>query len=148
MISKTKPFGFVPKMTVSGAVLTHGDEVLLLKRASFKKKGANKWAICAGKCEEGETPLACIQREIQEEVGLELSPEVLSHFETYYFYHDDDVEYTLVWEVFTYNFLVKPDIIINREHSEYKWVPFQKALDYDLIEGELELLQEFFKNKI
>ncbi len=53
-----------PKI-IAGAVVTHGDQVMLCKRAIFPQKG--KWTIPAGFLEMGEAPHEGAIREAQEE---------------------------------------------------------------------------------
>lgn len=47
-----------------------GDAVLMLFR--HKPPNAQRWNGLGGKFQPGETPLACIQREIMEEAGIDL----------------------------------------------------------------------------
>lgn len=56
-----------PKVAVIGLV-THGEQVLLIRRAMEPGKG--KWALPGGYMDAGEMPAAALQRELLEEVGL------------------------------------------------------------------------------
>ena len=56
-------------------LLTRGDLVLMLHRVRPPNKGL--WNGVGGRIEAGETPLACILREVQEETGYSLAPEAL-----------------------------------------------------------------------
>lgn len=53
--------------------ITRGNEILMLHRTK-KKNDVNegKWIGIGGKFEPGETPLACVVREVKEETGLDL----------------------------------------------------------------------------
>jgi 8-oxo-dGTP diphosphatase len=51
-----------------GAVIFHGDEVLLVRRGQEPAKGS--WSLPGGVVEVGETLEAAILREVQEETGL------------------------------------------------------------------------------
>lgn len=65
--------GFVhfldPKVAVIGLV-THGAEVLLIQRGIEPGKGL--WALPGGYMDAGEMPEAALQRELLEEVGLQV----------------------------------------------------------------------------
>jgi 8-oxo-dGTP diphosphatase len=50
--------------------ITHGDKVLMLHRSKPPNQGL--WNGVGGHLEPGETPRACILREIREETGFEL----------------------------------------------------------------------------
>lgn len=54
-------------------VINEKGELLLQKRSASKKQAPNKWGICAGHIDTGETPENAIVREIEEEIGLQVS---------------------------------------------------------------------------
>jgi 8-oxo-dGTP diphosphatase len=49
----------------------HSDQVLIARRASGHLAG--KWEFPGGKIEAGETPRACLQRELHEEMGISVT---------------------------------------------------------------------------
>jgi 8-oxo-dGTP diphosphatase len=53
-----------------GGIIFRGDKVLLIRRGSMPSLG--KWSIPGGLVELGESLSAAVQREIREEVGLEV----------------------------------------------------------------------------
>jgi 8-oxo-dGTP diphosphatase len=59
-----------PKVAVIGLV-TKADRVLLIRRAVDPAKG--KWALPGGYMDAGEMPETALQRELREEVGLEVT---------------------------------------------------------------------------
>lgn len=63
-----------PKVAVIGLV-THGSQVLLIRRAVEPDKG--KWALPGGYMDAGEMPTFALQRELLEEVGLPVKIETL-----------------------------------------------------------------------
>lgn len=54
-------------------VINEKGELLLQKRSASKKQAPNKWALCAGHIDAGETPENSIVREIEEEIGLKVT---------------------------------------------------------------------------
>ena len=81
---------------------------------------------------------------MEEEIGISLPLSEIKHFDTYYFHPDDEPDYTLLWEVFSYDFLEKPTVILNAEHSEYVWAKRNDVFSYAMIESEDELFKDFF----
>lgn len=63
-----------PKVAVIGLV-THEGQVLLIRRAVKPDKG--KWALPGGYMDAGEMPAAALQRELLEEVGLQVKVETM-----------------------------------------------------------------------
>lgn len=59
-------------MHVGAWIMNEKGEILLEQRASNKKVDPNKWARIGGHVNAGETPLQAIQREILEEIGVEI----------------------------------------------------------------------------
>ncbi len=62
----------IRRITVTAAVLEKDGRILIARR----KRGdrlADKWEFPGGKIEEGETPEACLRRELQEELGIDVS---------------------------------------------------------------------------
>ena len=48
-------------------------ELLLQKRAANKKQNPNKWGVCAGHIDAGETVEVSAIRELEEELGLKVT---------------------------------------------------------------------------
>ena len=57
---------------VGVVIINENNEILLQKRSKFKKINPNKWGICGGKVEIGETTLDAGIRETFEEIGIDL----------------------------------------------------------------------------
>jgi mutator protein MutT len=60
------------KPTASAVVLDEEERVLLSRRAVDPFAG--KWDLPGGFLEEGEHPVDCVRRELQEEAGVEIEP--------------------------------------------------------------------------
>lgn len=71
------------KIKVSVAILKNElGEVLLQKKTSDWEWMPNSWICFGGHIDEGESPKECIVRELNEELGVELSPKELFFQET------------------------------------------------------------------
>ncbi|MFH0788247.1 MAG: NUDIX domain-containing protein, partial [Pseudomonadota bacterium] len=62
-----------------GGIIFQGDRVLLVKRG--KEPGLGRWSIPGGVVEVGETVTSAVQREMEEETGLQV--EILSLVEVF-----------------------------------------------------------------
>ncbi len=56
---------------VVGIIINKDDQILIAKRASHQHQG-DKWEFPGGKVEEGETPQQALQRELKEELGIDI----------------------------------------------------------------------------
>ena len=108
-------------------------EILLQKRASTKKQSPNKWAITAGHIDAGEEPLETAQREILEEIGLNLkSSELEFLFITKSEKKFSEVQYN---NYFNYIYYAKTDknisefVIQKEELSELKYISLKEFED-------------------
>jgi 8-oxo-dGTP diphosphatase len=65
-------------VVVLAAVIVRGDRVLLARRPDHVHLGG-RWEFPGGKCEPGESHEACLQRELDEELGVQavVGPEIL-----------------------------------------------------------------------
>lgn len=109
--------GYRDRETVHNELLLHNEialwiirptdkSVLLECRSPFKKLNANKWALCAGHVVMDETLIEALYKEVNEELGLDLSsynPQKLitairneycnySYFHQYYIIADIPIE--------------------------------------------------------
>ena len=101
-------------MLVTAAIIEKDDKVLITQRKADDKRSL-KWEFPGGKVKDGETPEACLKREIKEELGIDVS--VLGYFGTSIYHYDDiSVElmaYQAVWQA--------GEIILNA-HNDFRWV--------------------------
>ncbi len=59
-------------LLVSCGILQQGDKILALRRKDGNELGG-KWEFPGGKIEQGETPERCLERELEEELGLRVT---------------------------------------------------------------------------
>jgi len=69
-----------PLVIVAAAALVRSDGRLLLAQRPEGKTMAGLWEFPGGKVEAGEIPEAALVRELQEELGIQASPDDLSAF--------------------------------------------------------------------
>lgn len=99
-------------------------EVLLLKRTQTL---VGEWCQIAGSIEEGETAWQAALRELKEETGLTplefYSADICEQF------YEVDRDAITMAPVFVAFIHCDAEVILNEEHSEYRWVSFVEAID-------------------
>ena len=86
---------------VGVVIINENNEILLQKRSRLKRTNPNKWGICGGKVNLGETTIDAGIRETYEEIGILLNKDELkflsmysnekAHFTIYYVRKNVDV---------------------------------------------------------
>jgi colanic acid biosynthesis protein WcaH len=96
------------------AIIVHEGKFLLLKRNNPPVKG--EWWLPGGRIKKGETFEEAVKREVREETGLECRVirqlGVINH--TFPEVHVVSVFYLVESD--------SPEVKLNKEHSEYRWV--------------------------
>ncbi|MFH1126237.1 MAG: NUDIX domain-containing protein [Candidatus Altiarchaeota archaeon] len=121
----------------SAAILTifvrYGGELLLLKRSHKVWTYKGKWNTVAGYFDELCPARENVLEELREEIGLGEDSISSMHFgEVYAFY---DVSYNVNWIVqpVMVDLKKKPDIKLDWEHTEYRWVKRGDLKKFDVV---------------
>lgn len=116
---------------VVAAVIIKDDKVFLARRAAHKDH-AGKWEFPGGKIEQGESPQQALQRELLEELGVDVKihDAMESYVHTYPHLQIELLPYRT--ELLTEDFQLT-------DHDEVKWVPVSELMEYDLTEADVEL---------
>ena len=114
-----------------------GPVYLMLKRSPGKYY-EHFWQGVAGKIEKGETAVQTVVRELKEETGKEpFKIFVADHIASFY-----NAKYNQIFMVPIFGIEVEsPEVQLSAEHSEYKWVPFEEALNLLTWKGQKEGLK-------
>ena len=123
---------------VTAAVLEKDGRVLLARRRAGDAL-AGKWEFPGGKLEEGETPEACLARELAEEFGIaaEIGAFVCSIEFEYRHFHVELLAYRARH--------VSGEFVLN-DHSEIAWVKPEDVLSYDLASADVPVAKELLKD--
>lgn len=121
-------------------------EVLLLKRT---QPLAGEWCQVAGSIEEGETAWQTALRELDEETGLK--PNALYSTDTCEQFYEADRDSITIAPVFVGFIDSTAKVTLNHEHSEYRWVGFDEAVEMVTFGGQRRVLRwvedEFVKRR-
>jgi 8-oxo-dGTP diphosphatase len=117
---------------VTAALIREEDRILIAQRGRSKRFGW-KWEFPGGKVRVNETPEDCLQREIKEELNLEIQVE--KHFcTTHHRYSDFDIELIAFWCS-----IVGGELKLE-EHEQVRWVTVQEMKHYSFVEADLNLI--------
>jgi 8-oxo-dGTP diphosphatase len=108
-----------------------GQTLMLHRIKKDRDIHAGKWNGLGGKFEEGETPEACVIREIAEESGYHIDNPQLRGVLTFPAFKDDED-----WYVFVFTATVFDGEMIDSAEGELAWIDDDKLLDLNLWEGD------------
>lgn len=134
------PLNFTPSVKIAGCYCLCDKRILLLKRHPNKPYGET-WGVPAGKMEMGEDARTCAVRETFEETGIDIQGADLKQIETL---HCRIPALDFVYHMFYKPFASFPVVDLGTdEHTEYRWVTYEEALQLPLIIGGEEALTLF-----
>ncbi|HCY76021.1 MAG TPA: NUDIX pyrophosphatase [Ignavibacteriales bacterium] len=126
----------------------NGDlEFLLLKRAPYQYY-PNLWQMVSGKIKENETAYKTALREIEEETGL--TPEKFWVAPTVNSFYSPDGDYICLLPVFSAKVKFDSQVILSKEHTEFKWVnpeEAKKLLAWDGQRKSVDVIVDYFLNR-
>lgn len=115
-------------MAVAVAIVID-ERVILVRRSSNSTVGAGMWQIPGGKVDEQETPLCAAQREIQEELNLDLDKAsfvLVSDVKTKNIKNNNALN--LLLYMYRADDTCLPDIILNSENDEWELSPISSVV--------------------
>lgn len=110
-------------------IINDNKQVLLQKRSANKRFNPNKWALCAGHVDTGESLESAALRELNEEVGINVSINDLRPFAEREFTIGDSNSH-ITYFYYVKSNLDENDFIIQREElSKVKWFDLDKVIN-------------------
>lgn len=119
---------------VTAAIIFRDGRVLIAQRRLDDAMGG-KWEFPGGKIDAGETPEACLRRELYEELGIIVEVHDLFAVNRHD-YPDRRVELR------AYNVTLRQGDITLNEHSDVRWVAVDKLHQFDLCEADLPFAEK------
>lgn len=111
-------------------------QVLLLRRAQTL---VGAWCQVAGKIEADETAWQAALRELREETGLE--PDQLYSADFLEQFYEQNSDAITVAPVFVALIDRNAEVTLNDEHSEYRWMPLEEAINLVSFGGQRKMLR-------
>ena len=128
----------MPVVDVVIGVIINNDQQILLARRQANKHQGGLWEFPGGKIESGETILAALQRELNEEVGIEVK--TAEHLLTSTHDYGDRRIRLEVFMVCDFN-----GQACGREGQEIIWVTLQQLNQYDFPIANQPVVQTILK---
>ena len=112
------------------------DERFLIARRSSGRHLAHKWEFPGGKVEAGESEVAALQRELQEELGV--SVEIIERLTPVeHCYPDRSLR------LIAYRCSISDGVPLAGEHEELRWIGIDEVREYDFPEADIPILAEY-----
>jgi 8-oxo-dGTP pyrophosphatase MutT (NUDIX family) len=104
--------------------------------------GAGHWDFPKGKIEKEETKQEAAQRELMEETGLtaKIDPNFEETFE--YIFTDYDKKLSKKTVYYFVGEAQNKKVTLSHEHTDYAWLPYEKAIEQLTYENAKELLKK------
>ena len=122
-------------ITVVVGIIIESGNILLCQRKKTSRYGL-KWEFPGGKSEPDEPLETCLRRELQEELAIDAQVGEL-FFRQEYEYADSGN-----FNVFYYFVPSYTGAIQNRVFETTEWVPMRRLMEYDLLEGNIEIARK------
>ena len=127
---------------VTAAIMTDkSNSKLFIAKRPAGDKLAGKWEFPGGKIRNGETPEACLAREMKEEFNIEVT---VGQFLGSSVYHYPDISVELV----AYRTELVAGTITMKAHDEYRWVHPQDLAKYDFAPADIPFVMMIRRGEI
>jgi 8-oxo-dGTP diphosphatase len=126
---------------VTAGILRDGERLLICQRLAGTRFGL-KWEFPGGTMEAGESPEACLRRELSEELGVEAEVGPRVH-EVEHCYSNGVAVHLLFFRVTRFQ-----GIPANRVFERMAWVLPDELLGYDFLEADRPLVERLARGEI
>ena len=118
---------------VCGIISNSEGKIFIARRKEGKTMGG-KWEFPGGKLEQGETEQACLQRELLEELGMQVKVgEKLGENEHHY------TDFSIRLIAYQCEFISATYALT--DHDAYEWVEVKVLSSFDLANADIPLLE-------
>ncbi len=127
-------------ITVTAAIIKSGGKYLITQRSAAGKLPL-KWEFPGGKVEPGETPEQCLEREIKEELNLNISVGDL-------FAVSMVKSSSLEIKLLAYHATIIGGAVALRVHNDARWVLANQLHEYDFCPADIAIIQKLNQTKL
>lgn len=130
-----------------GAIIEHPteDKILLLKRTPKADFSPGIWEEITGRLDQDEAPFVGLRREIMEEAGIEV--EIIKPLSIFHFYRGEKIPENELVGIIYWCKSKTDQVTISDEHTDYKWLLPQEALNLVEHEGVKKDIETYIKEK-
>ncbi len=121
------------------------DKIILLKRSNSVRVYQNKWNTVAGYLDELKSVRNKVLEEVGEELGIDKDNISTIHFGESYRFTDDEVNKTWIVHPVLVELKNQPEIKLDWEHTEYKWIKPEELKKFDIVPKLEESLKRVLK---
>jgi len=126
---------------VAALLFDENGRILACKRPS-QDAWAGWWEFPGGKVDEGESATQALSRELEEEIGISVSPDYLVESST--FDYEDRTVRLQIWNCGA----IEPDSVILREHDESRWLSKEDLMEVKWLPADLPIIARWHKEGI
>ena len=130
-----------------GAIIEQKEtgKILLVKRADDYDFRPGEWEFMSGRMNQYEEPEDALRREVKEETGLDV--EIIKPFTTYHIFRGEKSPEKEVIGIVFWCKTNSDNVMLSKEHDNYKWVKPENALDMVSIPGMKEDIKRFIEER-
>ena len=122
---------------VSAAIIIQNKSIFLARRGPSKKL-AGFWEFPGGKIEGNETPKQCLEREIQEELGVSSTAGDV-FFESVFEYDHGKFKIIAMYTD------LHSKVLTLSSHDKAEWVPTTELLNYKLLPADIPIAEKIIE---
>ncbi|MBU0534786.1 MAG: NUDIX domain-containing protein [Patescibacteria group bacterium] len=123
----------IPQVVVVFVTLIRkGGFYLFTKRSPNASHAPSLWGLPGGHLEMGEDISKTLEREVKEETNLVIKPEKLNFYLEKHKSELKNHKGLMYINLFYKSRLVKGKLKLNKEHTDFKWLPLKQALKLNL----------------
>ena len=124
---------------VAAAIIENEQGQILIARRRQGKSQAGMWEFPGGKLEADESVEACLQRELREEMGIDITP--------YEFFAVNEHDYgTVHIRLIAYRARYRGGNIQLIDHDEYRWVIIPQLSEYCWAPADIPFVERLTMN--
>lgn len=130
------------KTYVNAIVVSHDDEILILRRANYMKKFGGLWGFPGGSLDSKDKDAKDgAIRELQEETGIELTWNESHECKKFDEIANDDGSVSIYYVI---KLETSKDIKISREHAKYEWFAKGNTKPHKWMPDVFQVIQKYF----